>query len=197
MTAITATSAASGEESQDARAVRRSLTDPAAFAEVFDRHFVPVHRYVHRRAGRDVADELAGETFRIAFEQRNRWSQATGDAKPWLLGIATNLLRRRFRSEQRRLRAIARTGVDEWAVLDESAAAERADARSAREALARGLAALSPEDRDVVVLVAFADLTYDEVAQALDIPAGTVASRLNRARRVLVAALTERNERDG
>jgi RNA polymerase sigma-70 factor (ECF subfamily) len=196
VTAITAIDAMPGEESQDARAVRRSLTDPAAFAGVFDRHFVTVHRYLHRRAGRDVADELAGETFRIAFEQRHRWSRTTRDARPWLLGIATNLLRRRVRSEQRRLRAIARTGMDEWAVLDESAAAERADARSARAALARGLAALAPEDRDVVVLVAFAELTYDEVAQALDIPAGTVASRLNRARRVLATALAERKEHD-
>jgi RNA polymerase sigma-70 factor (ECF subfamily) len=197
VTAITAVDWATGEESADARAVRLSLRDPAAFAEVFDRHFVTVHRYLHRRAGRDVADELAGETFRIAFERRAAWSRATPDARPWLLGIATNLLRRRFRSEQRQLRAIARTGVDEWAVMDESAAAERADAHGVRAALARGLAALSPEDRDVVVLIAFGDLTYDEVAQALDIPAGTVASRLNRARRVLATALADEGERHG
>ena len=195
MTSITAVDAIPGEESQDARAVRRSLTDPAAFAEVFDRHFVTVHRYLHRRAGRDVADELAGETFRIAFEQRDRWSRSTYDARPWLLGIATNLVRRRFRTEQRRLRAIARTGIDHWATLDESAVAERADARSARKRLARGLAALPPEDRDVLVLVAFAELTYDEVAEALGIPSGTVASRLNRARRVLAAELENGDHR--
>jgi RNA polymerase sigma factor (sigma-70 family) len=192
VTAITATDAVPHEDSEDARAVRRSLTDPAAFAEVFDRHFTTVHRYLHRRAGRDVADELAGETFRIAFERRDRWSRATGDARPWLLGIATNLARRRFRTEERRLRAIARSGEDDWVVVDEVAAAERADARRARAALAHGLATLAADDRDVLVLVAFAELTYDEVAQALGIPAGTVASRLNRARRVLAAALEGR-----
>jgi RNA polymerase sigma factor (sigma-70 family) len=180
----------------DARTVSRSLHDPAAFGELFDRHFVAVHRYLHRRAGGDVADELAGETFRIAFEQRARWSRATPDARPWLFGIATNLVRRRFRTEQRRLRAIARTGIDRWAALDEAALAERADARAARKALARGLASLSRDDRDVVLLVVFAELTYDEVAEALDIPAGTVASRLNRARRVLAGALEE-GDRDG
>src|SRR4051812_35548901 len=89
----------------DAGAVRRSLSDPAAFGEIFDRHYVAVHRYLHRRGGRDVADDLAGETFRIAFERRAQWSRTRRDARPWLLGIATNLVRRRFRTEERRLRA--------------------------------------------------------------------------------------------
>jgi RNA polymerase sigma factor (sigma-70 family) len=190
VTQITAaTIGATASASEDASAVRQSLTDPSAFAGIFDRHFVVVHRYLHRRAGRDIADELAGETFRIAFEARARWSRATPDARPWLLGIATNLLRRRHRTEERRLRALARTGVDEWATLDETALVERADARQARAALAAGLAALAPDDRDVVLLVALADLSYDEVARALDIPPGTVASRLNRARRVLATTL--------
>src|ERR671939_593759 len=59
----------------DAHAVACSLADPAQFAPVFDRHFAAVHRYLHRRAGRDIADELAGETFRVAFETRERWSR--------------------------------------------------------------------------------------------------------------------------
>jgi RNA polymerase sigma-70 factor (ECF subfamily) len=178
----------------DAEAVRRSLNDPAAFAGIFDRHFVAIHRYLHRRAGRDLADELAGETFRVAFETRARWSQTTPDARPWLLGIATNLLRRHRRTEERRLRALARTGVDEWTIPDETALAERADARQARATLAAALAALSRDDRDVVLLVALGDLAYEDVAQALGIPAGTVASRLNRARGVLAAMLSESEE---
>ena len=124
VTQITAPESAAGAratgECADAEAVRRSLTDPHAFAAVFDRHFVAVHRYLHRRAGNDLADELAGETFRVAFETRSRWSQTTSDARPWLLGIATNLLRRHRRTEQRRLHALARTGADEWAMIDEA-----------------------------------------------------------------------------
>jgi RNA polymerase sigma factor (sigma-70 family) len=180
----------------DAEAIRRSLTDPVAFTAVFDRHFRAVHRYLHRRGGRDLADELAGETFRVAFEGRARWSQTTPDARPWLLGIATNLLRRHRRTEERRLRALARRGVDKWTMPDEAALVERADARQARAVLAAALAELSPDDRDVVLLVALGDLAYEDVAQALGIPEGTVASRLNRARRVLAAMLPSLEEDD-
>jgi RNA polymerase sigma factor (sigma-70 family) len=194
VTAVDALLTGSASQSADAEAIRRSLTDPASFAAVFDRHFLAVHRYLHRRGGRDLADELAGETFRVAFEARARWSQTTPDARPWLLGIATNLLRRHRRTEQRRLRALSRTGVDKWTMPDETALAERADARRARAALAAALAALSAEERDVLLLVALGDLAYDDVAQALGIPAGTVASRMNRARRVLASTLRQPEE---
>ena len=178
----------------DAELVNRSIVDGSAFTAVFDRHFVAVHRYVHRRAGRDIADELAGETFRVAFEARARWSQTTPDARPWLLGIATNLLRRHRRTEERRLRALARRGVDGWATLDEASVAERVDARRSRAALAGALAALSPDERDVVLLVALGELSYDDAALALGIPAGTVASRLNRARGVMADVLSRPEE---
>jgi RNA polymerase sigma-70 factor (ECF subfamily) len=144
--------------------------------------------------GRDIADDLAGETFRVAFEARASWSRLTPDARPWLLGIATNLLRRYRRTEERRLRALARTGLDEWATPDETALAERADARQARAGLAAALAALSPDERDVLLLIAFGDLGYDDAAQALGIPLGTVASRLNRARGALTAKLARLEE---
>jgi RNA polymerase sigma factor (sigma-70 family) len=157
-------------ESTDTEAIRRSLTDPVAFTAVFDRHFAAVHRYLHRRAGRDLADGLAGETFRVAFEARASWSQTTPDARPWLLGIATNLLRRHRRTETRRLRAVARTGVEKWTMPDETALVARADACRARAALAAALATLSPDERDVVMLVALGDLAYEDVAQALGIP---------------------------
>jgi RNA polymerase sigma factor (sigma-70 family) len=181
-------------ESMDADAIRKSATDPIAFEPVFDRHFAAVHRYLHRRVGKDVADDLAAETFRIAFEARLRWSQSTATARPWLLGIATNLLRRHRRTEERRFRALARTGVDKWVAPDETAIAERADARQARAVLAAALSALSPDDRDVVQLIALGELGYEEVAEALRIPAGTVASRLNRARRILGQMLTPLEE---
>jgi RNA polymerase sigma factor (sigma-70 family) len=178
----------------DSGVVERSLTDPSAFTIVFDRHFVAVHRYLHRRAGRDIADELAAETFRVAFEARERWSRATPTMRPWLLGIATNLCRRHRRVEAMRLRRLARAGVDEWAVLDDAAVVERADATQHRASLAAALAALSPADRDVVTLVALGELGYEEVAEALGIPVGTVASRMNRARRLLREILGPREE---
>ena len=176
--------------------ISRSLVEPHVFATIFDRHFRAVHRYVHRRAGSDIADEVAAETFRVAFERRTRWSRAMPDARPWLLGIATNLLRRHRRVEERRLRALARQAVDRWATLDEGAIAERADAARTQAAMAAALAALSPAERDVVTLVALADLTHAEAARALGIPPGTVASRWHRARETLAPMITEADEEE-
>ena len=92
------------------------------------------------------------------------------------------MIGRHRRAEVRMLRALARTGTDPAA----EGHADRVDNRVAAAAVQRGLAAalagLAAGDRDVLLLIAWADLSYDEVAAALEIPAGTVRSRLNRAR---------------
>ena len=95
----------------DVDCLARSVEEPRAFEPIFERHFVAVHTYLHRRAGRDLADELAAETFALAFEHRSS-CRGAGSALPWLYGIATNLLRRRWRAERRQLRAYGRSGVD-------------------------------------------------------------------------------------
>jgi RNA polymerase sigma factor (sigma-70 family) len=94
-----------------------------------------------------------------------------------------------MRHEQRRLAAYARHGAqplaDPAALAEFSLADARADAAAAGVPLARILAKMPAGDRDVLLLFAWADMSYAEVAQALDIPVGTVRSRLNRARRQL------------
>jgi hypothetical protein len=98
------------EETTDARVIADSLDTPEAFTAIFERHFSAVHRYAERRAGRDVAEEIASEAFLVAFDNRHRY-RFDGDrpnALPWLLGIATNLLRRHWRAERRQLAAYAR-----------------------------------------------------------------------------------------
>src|SRR5207302_1247704 len=92
----------------------RSQHERGAFEEIVERHLRAVHRYLHRRAGRDLADDLAAQTFAVAFEQRACCRTSGESALPWLYGIATMLLRRHRRTEARRLRAYARTGVDRW-----------------------------------------------------------------------------------
>ena len=92
--------------------IAASLASPAAFAGVFERHHAAVHRYLARRLGVDLADELAAETFAVAFAKRGRYDVAFADARPWLFGIATKLAHRHWRREERELRAYARTGVD-------------------------------------------------------------------------------------
>lgn len=173
------------EARSDAQIIAASLAEPIVFAEVFDRHYNAVHRYLARRVGPDLAEDLAAETFTEAFDGRLRFNTARPDARPWLFGIATNLLRHHHRGEARRLRAYAR--------LDRSANVEdgyggiesRLDAERAGARIAEALVRLSAGDRDVLLLFAWADLRYEEIAVALRIPVGTVRSRLSRARRRL------------
>jgi RNA polymerase sigma-70 factor (ECF subfamily) len=171
------------ETGSDAQVIAASRVEPLVFAAVFDRHYDAVHRYLARRVGLDLADDLAAETFTTAFDVRRRYDTAHPDALPWLYGIATNILRHHRRGEARRLRAYARLNspadVDDNLVGIEA----RLDAERAGPAIAQALMRLSAGERDVLLLFAWADLRYEEIAVALRIPIGTVRSRLNRARR--------------
>jgi RNA polymerase sigma-70 factor (ECF subfamily) len=169
-----------GAVSTDADYLARSLSEPSAFEPIFDRHFGAVHRYLHRRAGRELADELTAETFALAFSRRGS-CRASGSVLPWLYGIATNLLHRYRRTERRQLHAYSRSGVDRWAVYEDEADA-RVDGSSLDARLAGALAAMRPRERDALLLYALADLSYEEVALALDVPVGTVRTWLHRAR---------------
>ncbi|WP_031521476.1 RNA polymerase sigma factor [Streptomyces sp. NRRL F-5123] len=170
----------------------RSTREPEAFAGLYDRHAAGLHRYVTRRLGADLADDVVGETFLIAFRRRERYDMSRPEARPWLYGIAANLISRHHRSEQRAYRAWARTGADPVArsfTPDTDAVEGRVTAQASGAALAAALRSLSQGDRHVLLLIAWADLSYEEVATALGIPLGTVRSRLNRARRKMRAAL--------
>lgn len=182
----------------DAAVIGRSRGEPESFAVLFERHAASISRYVTRRVGRQAAEDIVAETFLAAFRQRAGYDLDRPDARPWLFGIAANLVRRHHRAESRGLRALARTGYDPLA----ESAADLAEARIAAgentRAVAGALAALSPEQREVVLLVTWAELTYDQAAEALGVPAGTVRSRMNRARTRLRAALaaTRHPDRD-
>jgi RNA polymerase sigma-70 factor (ECF subfamily) len=170
----------------DAQLIARAADEPELFGDVFDRHFATIHRYLERRAGADAADDLAPEVFRVAFEQRRGFEPLHDSALPWLYGVATKLMLKRWRSERRGLHALALLRAPAGHVepgLD--AVNRKLDAVATRSRLLRALAALPKGERDVVVLVAWEDLSYDEVATALEIPVGTVRSRLSRARRKL------------
>lgn len=173
-------------EDTDAAVIAASHTDPAAFGAVFDRHAAAVHRYLLRRIGHDDADELCAEVFRIAFERRTTYDPTRPSAGPWLYGIATNLLARRRRREVRRLRALARLASSRpppSEVSDDVSGA--VDAEADWDRVARALATLPDAERDVLLLVAWESFTYAQAAEALDIPVGTVRSRLHRVRRRL------------
>jgi RNA polymerase sigma factor (sigma-70 family) len=172
-------------EETDAELAVRCRRDPAAFTAVYDRYFHDIYRYVAGRLDVQAAEDLAAETFLIAFGRRDRFDAGRGSLRPWLFGIATNLIARHRRKEARHYRALSRAASAPVAEEHEDRVLTTVSAERMRPHLARALAALSPGERDVLLLVALGDLGHEEVAQALGISYGTVGSRLSRARRKL------------
>ncbi|MFF0184938.1 RNA polymerase sigma factor [Streptomyces sp. NPDC005244] len=174
-----------GDE-RDGHVIAQSLEHPELFARLYDRYAPDIHRYAARRLGDHAADDVTADTFLTAFRVRARYDASRASARPWLYGIAAHLIGKQRRKEVRGLRALARTGHDP---VGAGWVEDTGDLVADRAPLADALAALSAADRHVLLLVAWADLTYQEVAEALGIPVGTVRSRLNRARRKVRAAL--------
>ncbi|WUH99073.1 RNA polymerase sigma factor [Spirillospora sp. NBC_00431] len=173
----------------DASVIAASGDDPERFAVLFRRHAPSIMRYVARRLGRDAAEDIVAETFLVAFRQRSRYDQGRPDARPWLYGIATNLIGRHRRAEVRALRALARGGVDPVTAPFTDAVEDRVNADARSRLLADAIAGLPSAQREVLLLVTWAEFSYDQAAEALGVPAGTVRSRMNRARRKLRGAL--------
>ncbi|MDX1658282.1 MAG: RNA polymerase sigma factor [Nitriliruptorales bacterium] len=172
----------SDDGSTDAAVIARSLGDPHAFAQIFDRHHDAMWKFVWTRVGdEEAANDLAAEVFRIAFEQRHDFDLDYDSAKPWLFGIAANLVRQHHRERARRDRVGERirnergtsTGPDPQRGLDRLASAPVAEA----------LEELPERDREPLLLFAWDELSYEEIAAALDVPVGTVRSRIHRARK--------------
>ncbi|WP_202980859.1 RNA polymerase sigma factor [Microbacterium lushaniae] len=173
--------------STDSSVIQRSVREPAVFGELFHRHASRLHRYVARRAGDTVADDVISETFLIAFERRARFDLSHEDARPWLFGIATNLIHRHRIAEARTLRTAERFVADSPAVSDPERMDEQVAAHLEMKRVAKVLRRLPIGDRDCLLLYAWEDLSYEQIAEAMSIPTGTVRSRLNRARRALRA----------
>lgn len=180
----------------DAELIAESLDRPDMFAGLFDRYSAMLYRYAWRRMGPQIAEDMVGDTFLAAFECRHRYDLERANARPWLFGILTKQMSRHRRREDARYRAFERSPVSEVTDFPADRIASDVTAAGAGPALVRALAGLAAKDRDVLLLIAWADLSYDEVAGALAIPVGTVRSRLSRARRRLREALGHRNPMD-
>ncbi|WP_328457637.1 RNA polymerase sigma factor [Amycolatopsis sp. NBC_00438] len=179
----------SSEADDDASVIARSRDEPGLFAVIFDRHARHIHRYLARRLGPTAADDALSDTFLIAFDKRAKFDLSRPDARPWLYGIATNLVSRHRRTEVRELKLRMALGPPAAEDGHAQRVADRVTAQARAAELDRALAALRPRERDVLLLVAAEGLGYQEVAEALAIPVGTVKSRLNRARAHLRAEL--------
>jgi RNA polymerase sigma-70 factor (ECF subfamily) len=169
------------EAASDRELVLASYERAEAFEALFDRHATAIYRYLRLRVGSGLAEDLAAETFTRAFQGRRRFDRRAESALPWLFGIAANLIRMHRRTEERRLRAYARSPVGSHPAPAEDSH-NRVDAAAVRLALAAALASLPATQREVLLLHAWADLSHDEISAALGISNGTVRSRLHRAR---------------
>jgi RNA polymerase sigma-70 factor (ECF subfamily) len=164
--------------SGDEHIVSSSVVDsPAAFVDLFWRHGTSVHAYLARRATRQEADDLLGEVWLRAFKGRATFDPRWSDARPWLYGIARHVLLAHWRQADRAPAATTDAGaVDPWDEVD-----RRLDATAERRRLLQVLVTLSPEEREVLLLVTWEHLTPSEVAVTLGIAPGTARSRLHRA----------------
>ncbi|MBP2322793.1 RNA polymerase sigma-70 factor (ECF subfamily) [Kibdelosporangium banguiense] len=154
-----------------------------ALAELYDEYARPLHGYLSKRVGPDVADDLVAETFLLLWQNRERYDPSRASPRAWLYGMASNVLRGHVRTEVRRLRAWTRHGAREVPGIDlSSRVVDIADAATLAGKLAAAVAKLRVEERDVLLMVAWGDLAPVEIAEVLDVPVGTVRSWLHRAR---------------
>jgi RNA polymerase sigma-70 factor (ECF subfamily) len=149
------------EKRTDGRQDAVPIVAAADFENAFRAHFAPVYRFIARRVGADLAEDLAAEVFATAYRRRDSYDPSRGSLRSWLYGIAANMVRGHWRDEQQLLELDARVG----APGTEAAFADAAD--------------------DRVIAAALAPRIAGALAQ------GTARSRLSRARAALRAHLGE------
>ncbi|MEW2179592.1 sigma-70 family RNA polymerase sigma factor [Streptomyces sp. NPDC005406] len=166
--------------------------DPQAFAELFDEYARTVYNHAYRlTADWAAAEDIVSATFMEAWRGRQRLDAEGGSLRPWMLGIATNLVRAQSRSN-RRYKAAAAAATHAAGPGGEAAVADHADEVAGRlddrnrlAATAQALSSLRRTEREVLSLCLWQSLDYAAAAQVLDVPVGTVRSRLSRARKKL------------
>lgn len=170
-------------DESDSVVIAASLEEPGIFGVLFDRYGGLLLRFLARRVDPAEAEGLLGEVFRIAFERRGGFQLERDCARPWLYGIAANVVAKHHRSEARRLRATIRL-AGRRALAEDPAerAVPAADAKARWAPIGEAIADLPEPERQVLLLFTWEELTYEEIADALGVPVGTVRSRLHRAR---------------
>lgn len=181
-------------ERADAVTLARSVDEPEALAELFERHFSLVYRFLSLRAGEQSAGDLAAETFAIAFRRRADYDLTRVDARPWLLGIATNLAHEQRRSERRRRDTLLRLARERLEPQDDVLAEMNPGRKT--DNLRAVLVELAPEERDLLLLFGCIGLSYAEIAEAPSLPISTVRSRIHRLRHKLRGRLSLQPEEE-
>ncbi|MFQ5522112.1 MAG: RNA polymerase sigma factor [Acidimicrobiia bacterium] len=178
------------DERSDAEIIGASIEDPTEFGELFARHHRAVFRFVAQRVGVGDAADVAADVFVRAFSIRHRYDTERPDCLPWLYGIAANIIGDRLRRTKRRQRTYE-AGVHVGLGADVSDVDDRLVAENVAGLLKAALDALPWRDRETLMLFALEEMTYSEIARVLDIPIGTVGSRIFRARRRILEEIPD------
>jgi RNA polymerase sigma factor (sigma-70 family) len=174
----------------DAELWRAAGTDPEAFGELYERHAQAVFAFCARRTGDlTLAEDLTSVVFLEAWRRRRSVRLSGHSALPWLLGTAHNVVRNQRRSLRRHRAAVLRLSTNEVSPSGEEEVIARVDAQRTLSATLLAVERLPREQQDVVNLVLWSGLCYDDAAQALGVPVGTVRSRIARARAALRTSL--------
>jgi RNA polymerase sigma factor (sigma-70 family) len=165
--------------------------DQRAFSELYERHARAIYNYLFRRlADWSEAEDLTAVVFLEAFRRRSEVVVIEGKLRPWLYGIATNVLRNRRRALWRHRHLVAQLASEPGTDMTLDAAA-RSEATARMRSVLQRVARLPRRQQDVIALCVWSGLSYEEAAAALGVPVGTVRSRLSRARASLDAPLAE------
>ncbi|MCA2230424.1 RNA polymerase sigma factor [Nonomuraea aurantiaca] len=170
------------EQVSDSDLGARLRSEPELFTVVHHRYFQAIYRYAAGRLDAQTAEDIAADTFLTAFDRRDRFDPGRGSLRPWLFGIATNLIAGHRRKEARHYAALSRIAPEPDVEGPENRVVTFVAAQRMQPHLVKAMAALSPGERDAVLLVALGQLSHEEVAEALGISVGTVSSRISRAR---------------
>ncbi|MER5473071.1 RNA polymerase sigma factor [Streptomyces sp. NPDC002935] len=169
----------------------RAAREPSAFEPLVDRHSVALHGYLVRRAP-TAADDLLSEVWLQAYATRHTYDVTRGPARGWLFGVARNVLARHWQTVSRATGGpkppLETSDDDPWQAVD-----QRLDATAMGSELRRRLAELPESERELLLLVAWEQLTPTEAAAVVGIPPGTARSRLHRARNRLRDGLSGTN----
>ncbi len=173
-----------GEET-DAAVIAASISEPDLFAQIFERHHRTVFGNIARRLGIDRAEDLTSEVFIRAFDSRVRYDPSYPSAQPWLLGIARNVelneLRRTYSLRNHLVDAPdAESAIPDFA--DQTVETQHLRSILNDESLVAAIAGLSHDIRETLLMFAIDEMSYVEIGTALDVPLGTVRSRIGRAR---------------
>lgn len=172
---------------------RRQRWDENEFTEIFDRYWGSVFGHFARRVGADHADDLTAETFSRAWTSQHRFDPDIGTLNAWLHGIASNVLRRRWRDLKRQERAMseasARLTPELWRQLNDDDLDDRIAQSVMADVLEEALGQMDDGHRRALLLHVVHDLGYDRVGELLGIEPNTARTHVFRARKRLAMAM--------